>query len=48
MLERLGTDALWAEEYEEFVNNVSFASPNELTPFATALATLSRLAGRCI
>ena len=48
MLERLGTDALWAEEYEEFVNNVSFAAPDELTPFATALAALGRLAGRCI
>jgi hypothetical protein len=48
MLERLGADALWAEEYEEFVNNVSFAAPDELTPFATALAALSRLAGKCI
>jgi len=47
MLERLGGDALWAEEYEEFVNNVSFAAPDELTPFATALAALSRLAARC-
>ena len=46
MLERLGTDVLWAEEYKEFVNNVSFAAPDELTPFATALAALSRLAGR--
>jgi hypothetical protein len=44
MLERLRTDVLWAEEYEEFVNSVSFAAPDELTSFATALAALTRLA----
>jgi len=47
MLERLGTDPLWAAEYDEFVHNVSFAAPNELIPFATALATVSRLTGAC-
>lgn len=45
MLERLDTDPLWAEEYEEFVHNVSFAAPDELIAFATALATVRRLTG---
>jgi len=48
MLERLRTDVLWAEEYGEFVDNVSFAAPDELPSFATALAALARLAERCI
>lgn len=47
-LERLTTDPLWAEEYEEFVHNVSFAAADELIPFATALAAVRRLAGECI
>lgn len=48
MLEKLGTDPLWAEEYEEFVHNVSFAAPAELIPFATALASVTKLAESCI
>jgi hypothetical protein len=43
MLERLTTDAQWAEEYEEFVHNVSFAQPDEMISFSSALAATAKL-----
>jgi hypothetical protein len=43
MLERLSTDRLWADEYEEFVHNVSFAQPDEAISFVTALEAVKRL-----
>jgi hypothetical protein len=43
MLERLGTDRLWAGEYEDFVRQVSFADLDELISFDQALAALRDL-----
>jgi hypothetical protein len=43
MLERLTTDAMWQDEYEEFVHNVSFAKSHELISFSSALAATTRL-----
>jgi len=43
MLERLGTDPLWAGEYDQFVQNVSFAAADELIPFDDALEAARRL-----
>lgn len=43
MLERLGGDSLWADEYEEFVQNVSFAAQAEAITFTSALAAARRL-----
>jgi hypothetical protein len=33
MLERLGTDLVWATEYQDYVHQVSFAAPSELISF---------------
>jgi hypothetical protein len=44
MLDRLSTDRLWAEEYERFVQNVSFAASNNVVPFDRALEAAKRLA----
>lgn len=44
MLELLGADSLWAREYDEFVRNVSFASPDEVISFSKALGAVRRLA----
>jgi hypothetical protein len=46
MLERLGNDPLWSDEYDEFVHNVSFAGPNEVISFAAALEAAKGLANR--
>jgi hypothetical protein len=43
MLERLSTDPLWVEEYDTFVRDKSFAGPNELISFASALEATKRL-----
>jgi len=43
MLDLLVADPLWAEEYDTFVRNVSFAAPDEIPSFADALAALRRL-----
>jgi hypothetical protein len=43
MLDRLTKDALWADEYAEFVRNVSFARKDETIAFAAALEALRRL-----
>lgn len=43
MLQRLNTDPLWAQEYEEFVRQVSFASPDQQITFGTALDAATRL-----
>lgn len=45
MLERLTTDVIWEDEYEEFVHNVSFAKSDELISFSSALAATGRLIG---
>lgn len=44
MLEILGTDPLWAGEYQDFVDAVSFASPAERISFDQALAAVRELA----
>ena len=44
MLERLGTDPLWATEYRDYVRQVSFADPGELIGFDQALAAVKELA----
>jgi hypothetical protein len=44
MLDRLGTDPLWADEYDRFVQNVSFAASDEVVPFDKALEAARRLA----
>ena len=43
MLERLTTDLLWADEYDEFVHSVSFAAPEEIITFSSALESVRRL-----
>lgn len=43
MLERLRNDPLWAEEYEDFVRQVSFAAPMATLGFEAALAACARL-----
>lgn len=43
MLERLSTDRLWAGEYENYVDRVSFARPDEQLDFDTALAAVQDL-----
>lgn len=43
MLERLTTDPLWADEYEEFVHSVSFAKPDEIITFSSAMEGVRRL-----
>jgi Nucleotidyl transferase AbiEii toxin, Type IV TA system len=45
MLDRLGHDPLWAREYEEFVEAVSFAAPDDRIPFGVALAATRELVG---
>jgi len=46
MLRRLETDPLWAKEYEEFVQQVSFARSGERIDFSDALAACARLVER--
>ena len=43
MLDRLTKDALWADEYAEFVRNVSFAGKDETIAFSTAIEAVRRL-----
>ena len=43
MLERLGTDPLWAAEYRDYVRQVSFAAANEPIGFEQALVALRDL-----
>ena len=43
MLERLSTDRLWAGEYENYVDTVSFARPDEQLGFDAALAAVQDL-----
>lgn len=43
MLERLLTDPLWAEEYNQFVHDKSFGKPDEVISFGNAIASTRRL-----
>ena len=43
MIERLSTDRMWADEYEEFVHNVSFATAAEEISFRAGLDATRRL-----
>jgi hypothetical protein len=43
MLARLATDPLWAIEYQDYVDAVSFAQPDELLGFDAALAAVRDL-----
>jgi hypothetical protein len=43
MLERLGTDPVWATEYQNYVHQVSFAAPSKLISFGQALAAVKDL-----
>ena len=43
MRERLGTDPLWAGEYDRFVQNAFFAAADEIIPFTDALEAARRL-----
>ena len=43
MLDKLKTDKLWIGEYEQYVRQVSFARPDEVTGFKEALAAVERL-----
>jgi hypothetical protein len=44
MFELLAGDALWADEYDKFVHDKSFARPDEVISFAAALQAVERLA----
>lgn len=48
MLDLIRTDPLWAREYDEFVRQVSFASPDQQITFDFALDATSRLVARFI
>jgi hypothetical protein len=43
MIERLTTDRMWADEYEEFVHNVSLATADEEISFTAGLDATRRL-----
>jgi hypothetical protein len=43
MLDRLATDRQWADEYAEFVRNVSFARADETIGFADSIEATRRL-----
>lgn len=43
MLDRLATDPLWATEYQDYVDAVSFARPDERLGFDAALAAVRDL-----
>ncbi|MGA9367083.1 MAG: hypothetical protein WBV35_06480 [Steroidobacteraceae bacterium] len=43
MLERLANDPLWADEYDKFVHDKSFARADEIITFASAVETVRRL-----
>ena len=43
MIEHLRADKLWADEYDEIVQNVSFAREDEIISFAAALEAARRL-----
>ena len=43
MLRHLETDAVWAVEYDSYVNQVSFAQPGEMIAFEQALDAAKRL-----
>jgi hypothetical protein len=43
MLDRLATDPLWATEYQDYVDAVSFARPDERLRFDVALAAVAEL-----
>ena len=43
MFEVLTDDPLWAREYGQFVNDVSFAAPEELVSYADAFKAVRRL-----
>lgn len=43
MLPKVTTDALWRAEYEKFVSEVSYAPPDELIDFDTAVARCQRI-----
>lgn len=45
MLDRLQREQFWATEYDEYVRGVSFAELDERITFATALGTVTELAG---
>jgi len=43
MLNRLTTDTAWERDYENYVQSVSFAMPDEMISFSNALAATKRL-----
>jgi hypothetical protein len=43
MLDLLTNDKSWAKDYDEFVQNVSFAADEERISFSSALAAVRRL-----
>ena len=46
MLDRLQRETFWADEYDEFVRQVSFDRPEDTIGFADALAAGRRLVAR--
>lgn len=46
MLDRLTNDPLWATEYQDYVQQVSFAAPDELPSFEQALAAVRDLVAK--
>ena len=46
MLDRLQREKFWADEYDEFVRQVSFARADEVIGFENALAAGRRLVAR--
>jgi hypothetical protein len=48
MLQRLAIDPLWAREYDDFMQAVSFAKPGETIVYGEALETCRRLTDRAL
>ncbi len=46
MMDKLGADKLWAGEYEDYVDAVSFGRPDERIGFSQALAAVRGLVER--
>ena len=46
MLDQLQREKFWADEYSQFVREVSFAKPDEVIGFESALAAGRRLVAR--
>ncbi len=43
MLDRLRRESFWADDYDAYVQQVSFAAPHETITFVSAMESVERL-----